>query len=198
MELYEDLEDIIENRFKCLNKNKIKDDIYNKKLNRLLNHSVKVKEIALEIACILKIPEEQIRLIEIASMLHDIEKYNGGEKIDNHHKIGADYVKGYLSKNCFKDLNKEDKKLICLMIRHHKGKYKNKSLNDYDILMIEIVRAADKIAKIYKKENFKVKTIIKIMNSINKLKDENVKSAAVKILLDINIQVVTIPIKITI
>ncbi|AFS77992.1 hypothetical protein Curi_c09760 [Gottschalkia acidurici 9a] len=67
------------------------------------------------------------------------------------------------------------------MVRFHKGeKYREKNYNERQIQMIEIVRASDKIAKLYKPKTINVESDIE--DKINELINEEVEESAFKIL----------------
>ena len=168
---------------------------YEKELEGIVNHSMKVRDISLKIAEKVKLDDRKdIKLIEIAALLHDIEKPK-----KNHHKKGSDYImkkaKKYDEKKDgkFLDCGDDEIKLIALIIRHHKGeveeyntKCENKEITEKDLRMIEIVRISDKISKLYKEKNIKnkdkiEKTKTKIQEEINSLIDEGVKEKATNI-----------------
>jgi len=145
----------------------------------ILEHSKKVKEIALEISEQLGISPRNKQLIEKAALLHDIEKLK--KKDDDHNKRGA--VFAYENRNkLLSDCNEDEVKLICLMIRAHKGKYRHciEKITENQLQLMEVVRAADKISKIYKKELKKV--INDIEEGIDNLNNQNVKEVATEVL----------------
>ncbi len=165
--------------------NLINQDIIGKKnKKKLISHSKKVREISIRICEEINkhkevISIEDIELIEAAALLHDLKKYkNKKDKRKKHNVKCAKYIKKHGS-----DLlkcNENEKALICLMVRWHKGKgYKNLLNNKKQIRMIEIVRIADKISKIYKKplEDVYSDIIWKIL----KLQNKRVKNAALKV-----------------
>lgn len=115
--------------------------------------------------------------IKIAALLHDINKGNGKKDDKNHHKTGAKYIKKRAKKyKCILGCSKKEIKMISLMIRYHKGKtkYDNLVITKKELQMIEVVRIADKIAKLYK-GNYSQYDFEK---DRNKLKNKKVKEIA--------------------
>jgi exopolyphosphatase/pppGpp-phosphohydrolase len=125
------------------------------------------------------ITKKDSSLIESAALLHDVEKVFLKDYDEDHHKKGAKYIKT----SDFLDCKKHEKKLIYLMVRWHKGdSYINKDYSKKQIRMIEIVRAADKISKIYKKSI--EDCAYSIIKDISCLQKKKVKKAAAVVLLE--------------
>ncbi|MCQ4921571.1 HD domain-containing protein [Tissierella carlieri] len=164
-------------------------EIEQEKLNKLLRHSKKVRKISLKISETLGVSDRDKKLIGIAALLHDIEKPK-----KKHNEKGAEFIKKkakkYYEKNdkYFLGCTDEEIELISLMIKYHKKEgYMDRELNDRELKMTEIVRIADKIAKLYKKKNIKTKKKInetksEVKDEINKLINEEVKEEAKNIL----------------
>lgn len=147
---------------------------------KILEHSRKVNEIALEISDKLNLSHDDKNIISIGALLHDSRKLTGNK----HNELGAKYIDtlGAEELNC----SEEDKERIKITIIWHKGdgpKYLKKNYSKRDIRLLEIIRAADKTAKLYKKlesplnERFDVAT-----KKINDLTDVEVKTVALEIL----------------
>ena len=150
-------------------------------LQKLVDHSKKVKDISMMICEKIDIEENEKKIIVAAALLHDIKKHVG----DNHNKVGAKYIEKNLKD--FYPCNEKEKKIIKCIVKHHKGsKYLRKNCSDERIRMIEIVRISDKISKIYKgKVNEE-----EIIKKIKKLHDKKVKSAATEVLNELTSKVV--------
>lgn len=167
----------------CYEKNNEGYPKYEKWKRKLVTHSEIVREVAIELCDALNINGNDRDLIGTAAYLHDIKKYKKGEKKPYHNESGAMYV----AKNCdrffdYIDEDEEELELICLMIKWHKGKgYKERKYSSKQILMIEVVRAADKISKLYKSKKSFAKTCESIEKKLEKLMDKEVKKHAMDI-----------------
>lgn len=175
------MKDTYLNLVKSNNMNKGKFRGNEEKLQKLLTHSEKVYDIALDICGSMNsVANEDIRLIKVATLLHDICKYE-----EDHNKVGAKFLEDNLEaldkENTY---TKEEKRLICLMVRWHKSKkYRYLFYSDKEIMMIEIIRSADKIAKLYKKKKYKLEEVYKkVKAKLELLQNENVKKGALEVL----------------
>lgn len=160
----------------------IKDENYNKgpfenndeKLNVLINHSKDARKTALELCSKLNnITESDKRLIEIAALVHDIKKWTGFK----HNRNGSDYI--------LEEFNYgyKENKLIALMVMWHKENGYEKILKGKKLKMVEIVRVADKISKLYKVDENKLDSeYIIARGKVDRLVSKDVKREAYKIL----------------
>lgn len=152
---------------------------YNKKQKK---HIRKVREISILLCNIAGIEDEDLQIVELGALLHDIGKSDNFKKAkyennfacyidtnEKHNKTGAKYVDKI---KALDNLSAEDKKIIKKIIRYHRGKkiYK-KNFNKKDKRLIAIVRLADKIAKIYKHKHNAKKSLKKLDECIENLPD---------------------------
>ncbi|WP_034440069.1 HD domain-containing protein [Clostridium ihumii] len=121
--------------------------------------------------------QDELDIIICGALLHDVKKHVGKK----HNKDGKEFLEVNINKYIEFDKGDEFKRnKILEIVEFHKGsvkKYKDKS--ETSIKLIEIVRAADKISKLYKDKKFKLD---KIKASIDELNNEEVKKVAVKVL----------------
>lgn len=130
-------------------------------------HSVRAAKAAIDVAA--KdgtMSEKDIKLCEVAALLHDIKKEE-----DNHGPIGAVYVKVNLSETLKTtlDIDDYDVDVICLAIRNHGGAVDTNSVIEkmvsdgklgsnytYErvLRIVEIVRACDCISKLYREDSY--------------------------------------------
>jgi HD superfamily phosphodiesterase len=130
-------------------------------------HSVRTAKAAIDVAA--KdgtMSEKDIKLCEVAALLHDIKKEE-----DNHGPIGAVYVKVNLSETLKStlDIDDYDVDVICLAIRNHGGAVDTNSIiknmvsdgklgSNYTyervLKIIEIVGACDYISKLYRQDSY--------------------------------------------
>lgn len=136
---------------------------YYKGKKKLWKHINKVQKLSLLICDIADTSKTDRRLVKLGALLHDIGKCkfiktaigNDYDK-DKHHIYGEEFLKyseRFLEKPFFKktDISSEDKKLICMMVRYHKGSLDyRKYITPREKRLIAIVRMADKISKVYK------------------------------------------------
>ncbi len=153
--LYDNLELILK---KELPSQVVKDQLF---------HAEKVHKIALSVCEKLQIHPEEKNLIAIAAMLHDLKKYDSkGQRVSNYQQEGSKYLVDNLAKLLpdefpakQKAQNKKDLNLIGFMVLAHRKakvreqaqsyKFENKDL-ERTILLSEIVRGADIVAKVYR------------------------------------------------
>jgi putative nucleotidyltransferase with HDIG domain len=156
--------------------------IFSQKTDKLINHSKIVCEIALEICNELNVQGEERQLIKVASLLHDVKKFTRKK----HSIEGATYIAKNIDK-IFK-FNNNEKNIIELIVRYHNSE--NDYLltcNEKQIQFIEIVRAADKIAKLYKHKSNDKKVYKDVVEKIDKLNNKEIKSISLRKLEDITI-----------
>ncbi|NEU06631.1 MULTISPECIES: HD domain-containing protein [Clostridium] len=149
-----------------------------KDAEELVEHSKKVKEISLIIFDELGMDEKYKDIVGISALLHDIQKHTG----DEHNKVGAKY----LEENMDKILNCDDKakELIILAVRWHKGSKYTEEIKDENYLkVVETVRAADKIAKLFKDNNSTLdENKLEAKSKIDELQNSDIKEASYKLI----------------
>lgn len=127
-------------------------------IHRKIEHSKRVYKIAVEVARKLELNEEEIRLVGIASLFHDIGRlpqffqYNTYKEstLCDHSLLGVQILE---QKNILNDLSSDEKMMILEIIRlHDYDKLPSdlpKKLYDY----VSIIRDADKIDWMYSMVN---------------------------------------------
>ena len=135
-----------------------KDQFQKLHIHRKIEHSKRVYKIAVEVARKLELNEEEIRLVGIASLFHDIGRlpqffqYNTykDSKICDHSLLGIQVLE---QEKILDDLSSDEKRMILEIIRlHDYDKVPSdlpKKLYDY----VSIVRDADKIDWMYSMVN---------------------------------------------
>lgn len=129
--------------------------IDNSKIQKKLEHCIRVSAISKEIATQLKLEEEQIQLAELIGLLHDIGRFeqykienkNEREKFD-HGEASArvlkkdNYIRKYIEENTFDNI------IYTAVYEHNKYKL-TKGLSEEKELFCKIIKDADKIDLIY-------------------------------------------------
>lgn len=135
-----------------------KDQFQKLHIHRKIEHSKRVYKIAVEVARKLELNEEEIRLVGIASLFHDIGRlpqffqYNTYKEstLCDHSLLGVQILE---QKNILNDLSSDEKMMILEIIRlHDYDKLPSdlpKKLYDY----VSIIRDADKIDWMYSMVN---------------------------------------------
>ena len=135
-----------------------KDQFQKLHIHRKIEHSKRVYKIAVEVARKLELNEEEIRLVGIASLFHDIGRlpqffqYNTYKEstLCDHSLLGVQILE---QKNILNDLSSDEKRMILEIIRlHDYDKLPSdlpKKLYDY----VSIIRDADKIDWMYSMVN---------------------------------------------
>ena len=131
-----------------------KDDFQKLHMNRKIEHSKRVNKSALEIAQKLNLSDDEIYLINIASLLHDIGRFEQFYKYNtyidkisiNHGLLGVKILK---DKKIFNELQKEQKESILKIIEMHNYNEIPKDIPYNLYLYTSIIRDADKIDWIY-------------------------------------------------
>lgn len=135
-----------------------KDQFQKLHIHRKIEHSKRVYKIAVEVAKKLELNEEEIRLVGIASLFHDIGRlpqffqYNTYKEstLCDHSLLGVQILE---QKNILNDLSSDEKMMILEIIRlHDYDKLPSdlpKKLYDY----VSIIRDADKIDWMYSMVN---------------------------------------------
>lgn len=144
-----------------------KNDFQKLHINRKIEHSKRVNKWSMEIARKLSLSDDEIYLINIASLLHDIGRfkqfYEYNTYIDkisiSHSLLGIKIIE---DENILNELKKEDKEIILEIIKMHDYKELPKDTPDNLYLYTSIIRDADKIDSIYS-----------MVNIIPKLSKEN-------------------------
>ena len=178
----------------------IKNNLSKNLKKKKIKHCLRVRKIAIKIAEKLKFDNDQTLIIEIAALLHDIKKeseckqvldHDGENIFPTHGELGSDYIKEpkkmhEILKRIFKnhDENIDKKKSIitvATIVKYHCGEI-SYEYDDNNILLIECVRAADKIDKANKKHPEKINEIEK---RLGELKNDKVKKVATLLLREI-------------
>ena len=151
-------------------------ELKNKNIMRKFHHSYRVMEFSIEIAKSLDLNEEDIRVIGIAGLFHDIARFEQWTQFEtyidsksfDHGDMGYDITKELFIDKF--DLNSEEKEIVLKAIKNH-NKYKvDTNLTEKELLFSNIIRDADKL------------DIIKEQGFIKK--DEKVKDVLINNLLE--------------
>ena len=131
-----------------------KDDFQKLHMNRKIEHSKRVNKFSIEIAQKLGLDNNEIYLISIASLLHDIGRFEQFYKYNtyidkisiNHGLLGTEILK---DEKILDESEKEEKEIILEIIKMHNYKEIPKDIPDNLYLYTSIIRDADKIDWIY-------------------------------------------------
>ena len=124
-----------------------KDQFQKLHIHRKIEHSKRVYKIAVEVARKLELNEEEIRLVGIASLFHDIGRlpqffqYNTYKEstLCDHSLLGVQILE---QKNILNDLSSDEKMMILEIIRLH----------DYDKLPSDLPKKLKKIKVLFLKK----------------------------------------------
>ncbi len=139
-----------------------------------VNHALKVYSFARNIAILEDLPEQQLRIVEIAALLHDIgikeceNKYNSSA--GNYQELeGPPVAKKLLEEFC---LHSENLERICLLIGNHHSYEKINGMDfqilveaDFLVNIFEDKYASNQI-EVLKNKYFKTRTGIKYVNEM--------------------------------
>lgn len=127
-------------------------DLANPDIKRKYEHSLKVANLAKQIATSLNLSEEEIHLAYIAGYLHDIGRFEEVKRFNklsiNNHFDHADYALKILYEDSyFKKFNilEKDWSTISFAIRNHNKYIIEETSSKIKLLMAKILRDADKI-----------------------------------------------------
>ena len=127
--------------------------IENEKVDKKLEHILRVAEISKKIATELNLETEQIKLAELIGLLHDIGRFEQYKIVDktqkfNHGKAGVDILKkdNYIRKYVEED--KYDDILLTAVYEHNRYEL-SQNLTKEQELFCKIIKDADKIDLIY-------------------------------------------------
>ena len=127
---------------------------YGSKIDLKINHTVRVKDLCIDIAKNLNLSEEDIELAAFCGLLHDIgrfeqwkryETYNDLISID-HGELGVEILKKDKFINKFTDKNHNT---ILKAVKYHNKYNVPKTLTERNKLYVNITRDADKIDILY-------------------------------------------------
>ena len=143
-------------------------DLKNKNIMRKFHHSYRVMDFSIEIAKSLDLNEEDIRVIGIAGLFHDIarfeqwtqyETYIDSKSFDHGNK-GYEILKDGMIDKLTDD--EEVKDIILIAVKNHNKFEIEDNLSDKQLMVAKIIRDADKL-DIMKEQGF--------IKENNKLKD---------------------------
>ena len=131
-----------------------KNDFQKVHINRKIEHSKRVNKFSIEIAKELKLEENEQYIINIASLLHDIGRFEQFYKYStyvdkdsvNHALLGCQILE---EKQILNKLKEDEKNTIIEIIKMHNYKELPKDISQKLYLLASIIRDADKIDWLY-------------------------------------------------
>lgn len=147
-------------------------DINKKKIIFKYYHTLRVVDVATQIANSIKMNDVDIRLAETCAILHDIARFRQATQYDtfedslsfDHGDMGEvilrenDYIEKYLD-------NSLDKELVIKTVRNHNKYALEEGLSEKEILFCNIVRDADKVDILVNQGDFPLDNNQKSINS---------------------------------
>lgn len=123
-------------------------------INRKIEHSKRVNELAIKISKKLNLEKEEIKIIDIASLLHDIARFKQfyqfstymDEDSFDHQKEGIKLIE---ENNTLIDLDLKEQEIIKNIILNHDEKHIPEDLDDKTKLYLSIIKDADKIDRLF-------------------------------------------------
>lgn len=129
-------------------------DLENSNIDRKQKHSIRVKNISIEIAKSLNLKQEEIELAALIGLLHDIGRFEQYTKNKTYNDLESfdhgDYGTEILQKDIRKyiDIDKYDNIILKAVKNHNKFKMEDE-LNEKEKLFCKIIRDADKLDIIF-------------------------------------------------
>ncbi len=126
-------------------------DLKNKNIMYKYHHSYRVMEYATEIAKSLKLKDEELKIVQISALFHDVarfKQYTGYQTYEDKNSFDHGDIGYTIIKDNFIDKltpSKDYQQVILKSTKNH-NKYKvEENLKDFELLVSNIVRDADKI-----------------------------------------------------
>lgn len=152
-------------------------DLKDKNIMGKFHHSFRVMEFATDIAKSIKLKEEDIEIISISALLHDISRFEQWQKYKTFDDIksldhGDKSVEIIEELKLLSKLDDEKKQIILKSVKNH-NKYKiENGLNEKELLVSKIIRDADKLDIIKEQCNMLTEEIDNIDDEIIKYIEE--------------------------
>lgn len=152
-------------------------DLKDKNIMKKFHHSFRVMEFAIDIAKSIKLKEEDIEIVSISALLHDVSRFEQWQKYKTYNDIDS-FDHGDRSVEIIEELKllsklDDDKKQIILKsVKNHNKYVIEDGLNEKELLVSKIVRDADKLDIIKEQCNMLTEEIDNIDDEIIKYIEE--------------------------
>lgn len=146
--------------------------IENEKVDKKLEHILRVAEISKKIATELNLETEQIKLAELIGLLHDIGRFEQIKQLKEYNENKLDHaefgVKVLFENNIIRKFIEDNKydEIIKKAIYNHNKYQIQEDVNEKELLHCKIIRDSDKL------DNFRVKEKEKLENMFPKIYNE--------------------------
>lgn len=130
-------------------------DEKNQNINRKKYHSIRVMELSTDIAKSLDLDEEEVEIVTLIGLLHDIARFEQykryktfSDKNIDHGDLGVEILQKNNFIRKFISTNKYDQMIMKAIKNHNKFQIES-GLNEKEILYSKIIRDADKLDILY-------------------------------------------------